>query len=140
MTSSTITLKMNQRNVHLLDLPNEMILLILKKLANVYVLHSFLGINNQRLDIIAEEEVFSNILSFVSISQSTNEITSISDSILERFCISILPRIYHNVKSLSVESSSMKCILGAGLCPNLTTLKLYNFNQTIVPSFFLGKT
>jgi hypothetical protein len=101
MTSSTITLKMNQRNVHLLDLPNEMILLILKKLANVYVLHSFLGINNQRLDIIAEEEVFSNILSFVSISQSTNEITSISDSILERFCISILPLLSRSTSNLS---------------------------------------
>ncbi len=111
----------------------------MKKLNNIHVLYSLLDIDNQRLDIIAQEEVFSNILSFVSISQSTDQISSISDSILERFCISILPRIHHNVKSLSVESTSMECILGAGHYPNLTTIKLYNFNQTIVSRYFMGK-
>ncbi len=79
-------LKMNQHNVHFLDLPNEILFFILKKLENIDVLHSLLGINNQRLYIIAQEQIFNNILNFVSISQSTSEISSISDSILGRFC------------------------------------------------------
>ncbi len=96
---------MNQHNVHLLDLPNEILFLILKKLDNVDVLHSLLGINNRQLDIIAQEQIFSNILNFVSISQTADEI---SGSILNRFCIDILPRIHENVKSLILESVSME--------------------------------
>jgi hypothetical protein len=116
-----------------------MLFLILKKLENIDVLYSLLGINNQRLDIIAQEQIFSNILNFVSMSQSTDEISSISDSILNQFCISILPRIHRNVKSLILESGSMECILGASHYPNLTELKLFNFNKAIVSRYFMGK-
>ncbi|CAF1577956.1 unnamed protein product [Rotaria magnacalcarata] len=106
------------------------------KLDNIDVLYSLFGINNQRLDILAQEQIFSNILSFVAISQSTDDICSISDSILNRFRIDILPRIQQNVKSLSVESASIECILGAGIYPNLTELKIFNFNREIVPRYF----
>ncbi len=130
---------MNQHNAHLLDLPNEILFLILKNLANVDVLYSLFGINNQRFDIIAQEQIFTNILNFVSTSQSTNEISSISDSILDRFCISILPRIHKNVKSLILESVSMECILRAGNYPNLTELKLFNFTEAIFSHYLMGK-
>ena len=130
---------MNRDDVCLLDLPNEILLLILKKLANVDVLHSLFGINNQRLDIIAQEEIFNNNLNFVSNSQSSDEISSVSDSILDRFCNDILPRIRMNVKSLILESGSIERILGAGSYPNLTELKLYNFNKAIVSLYFMGK-
>ena len=130
---------MNQHNVHLLDLPNEILFFILKKLNNIDVLYSLLDIDNQRLDIIAQDQIFTNILNFVSISQSTNEISSISGSILDRFCVDILPRIHENVKSLTVESVSMECILRAGNYPNLTELKLFNFNKAIVSRYFMGK-
>jgi hypothetical protein len=43
---------MNQHNVHLLDLPNEILFLILRKLENVDVFYSLMDINNQRLDSI----------------------------------------------------------------------------------------
>ncbi|CAF5224643.1 unnamed protein product, partial [Rotaria magnacalcarata] len=99
---------MCQRIAHLLDLPIEILFLILKKLDNIDVLYSLFGINNQRLDIVAQQQIFSNILSFVAISQSTDDICSISDSILNRFRIDILPRIQQNVKSLSVESASIE--------------------------------
>ncbi|CAF4168153.1 unnamed protein product, partial [Rotaria sp. Silwood2] len=71
------------------------------------------------------------------ILQSTDEISSISDSILDRFCVDILPRIHENVKSLTVESVSMECILRADNYPNFTELKLYNFNKAIVSRYFL---
>ncbi|CAF2065713.1 unnamed protein product [Rotaria magnacalcarata] len=125
---------MNQHNVHLLDLPNEILFLILRKLNNVDVLYSLMDINNQRLDSIAQDQIFTNILNLAPILQSTD---GISSSILDRFCVDILPRIHKNVKSLTAESDSMECILGAGNYPNLTELKLLNFNQAIVPRYFM---
>ncbi|CAF2807804.1 unnamed protein product [Rotaria sp. Silwood2] len=130
---------MNQHNVHLLDLSNEILFLILRKLENVDVLYSLTDINNQRLHSITQDQIFTNSLNFVPILQSTDGISSISDSILDRFCVDILPRIHENVKSLTVESVSMECILGAGNYPNLTELELYNFDKAIVSRYFMGK-
>ncbi|CAF4057254.1 unnamed protein product [Rotaria sp. Silwood1] len=131
---------MNQHNVHhLLDLPNEILFLILRKLENIDVLYSLMNINNQRLHDIVQDQVFTNILNFVLVLQSTDEISSISGSILDRFCVDILPRIHENVKSLTVDSVSMERILGAGNYPNLTEFKLYNFNKSIVSHYFTGK-
>jgi hypothetical protein len=130
---------MKQDNVHIFDMPNEILLFILKKLDNMDVLYSFLGINDQRLDIIAQEQIFSDTLNFAPTSQYTNEISSISGSVLDRFCNDILPRIHQNVNSLIVELLSMECILSAGTYPNLTKLKLCNFNQEIILRYFTSK-
>ncbi|CAF2145552.1 unnamed protein product [Rotaria magnacalcarata] len=128
---------MNEHNVHLLALPNEILFLILKKLDNIDVLYSLLGINNQRLDIIAQQQIFSNILNFVSSSQSTDEHSSIPVSILDRFCVDILPRVHQNVISLIVEFGSLECILRVGNYPNLTELQLFNFNKAVISRCFM---
>ncbi len=90
----------------------------------------------QRLDIIAQEQIFSNTLNFVSKSQSIDEV---SGSILDRFCVDILPRTHKNVKSLILESASMECILRASNYPNLTELQIFNFNKAIISRYFMGK-
>ncbi|CAF1383482.1 unnamed protein product, partial [Rotaria sp. Silwood1] len=96
-----------------------------------------MGINNQRLEIIAQEQIFTNILNFTSASRSTDEICSISSTILNQFCIDILPRIHKNVKSLIVESFSMECIFGVSIYSNLTQLKIFNFNKGMVSRYFI---
>ncbi|CAF2482662.1 unnamed protein product [Rotaria sp. Silwood2] len=116
---------MNRSAVHLLDLPNEILFNSLKKLDNVDVLYSLFGINNDRLDSIAQEETFSTILNFVSIVHNI----IINDSILDRFCNNVLPQIYYNVKCLIVESASMERILLATHYPNWTQLKIFNFQR-----------
>ncbi|CAF3466161.1 unnamed protein product [Rotaria socialis] len=123
-------------DVHLLDLPNEILFHILKKLDNMDVLYSLLGINNQRLDNVAQEKTFTTILNFVSMS-SNDDICSISGQILNRFYCDILPRIHYNVKYLILESNSMEHILLAGNYPNLTSFKLFNFNKEILSRYFL---
>ncbi|CAM2701658.1 unnamed protein product [Rotaria socialis] len=128
---------MTQHNVHILDLPDEILLLVLKKLDNIDVLYSLLGINNRRLDVIVQEKIFTDVLSFVSISNLTEEISPISALALNRFRNGILPRIHKNVKSFIVESDSFECILGAATYPNLTQLKIFNFNRAFVSRFFL---
>jgi hypothetical protein len=129
---------MNQCNINLLDLPTEILLIILKKLDNTDVLYSLFDVNNLRLDNIIQENTFTNTLNFV-LTTLTDDILSISDPILDRFCISILPRINYNVKSLILNSLSMERILLAADYPNLSELKIFNFNGEIASSYFTGK-
>ena len=121
---------MNRSNVHLLDLPDEILLIILKKLNNIDVLYSLLDINNGRLNILAQENTFTNILKFVSIDNI---------SLIDRFCIDILPRIHHNVKCFIFEPVFMERILLATDYPNLTELKIFHFQQKIALNYFTSK-
>ena len=123
---------MNQSGIHLLDLPNEILIIILKKLDNTDVLYSLFGINNERLDILVEDDMFINILNFVQTS-------SIIDSKLDRFCTSILPKKHHCIKKLILETAFMERILLAGDYSNVTSLELFNFGQETVLRYFKGK-
>ncbi|CAF0853120.1 unnamed protein product [Adineta steineri] len=123
-------------NIYLYNLPYEIIFFILKKLDNMDILYSLFGMNH-RLDNIIQDKIFTTMLNFVSISSLTNDISSISDRMLDRFCYNVLPRIHYNVKHLILESTSMGRILHAGSYPNLTELKLFNFNQEIIPRYFI---
>ncbi|CAF3416395.1 unnamed protein product [Rotaria socialis] len=120
---------MNQSDINFLDLPNEMLLIILKKLDNIDVLYSLFGINNKRLDILVQDGVFTNNLNFVTTSL-------ITDEKFDRFCTYILPRSHHCVKKLILEATSMERILLAGDYPNLTYLELFNFKQEKVFHYF----
>jgi hypothetical protein len=130
---------MNQSNVRFVDLPNEILFIILKKLDNMDVLYSFLGVDNQRLDMIVQGKTFTETLNFV-LTASLDDILSIADSILNRFCINILPRIGHNIKSLILESESIERVLLAADYPNLAELKLFNFKDKIASCYFTGKS
>lgn len=129
---------MNQSNIGLLDLPSEILLIILKKLDNMDVLYSLLGVNNQSLDVIIQENTFTNITNF-TLTTSTSDIISLPDPIVDRFCISILPRIHYNVKTLIIDSLYMERILSVADYYNLTELKLFNFSGKIASRYFTGK-
>ncbi|CAF3670733.1 unnamed protein product [Rotaria sp. Silwood1] len=126
---------MYQSNVNLLDLPNEILLKILKILNNIDILYSLFNIGNQRLDMILQEKTFTTSLNFV-LTTSDDSVSSIADSIIDRFCISILPKINYDIKSLTLESKSMERILRVADYPNLTELKLYNVNNHIISQYF----
>jgi len=121
---------MNRSNVHLLHLPDEILLNILNKLSNIDVLYSLLDINNGRLNILAQENTFTNILKFVSIADN---------SIIDRFCSDILPRIHHNVKCFILYPVIMERILLATDYPNLTELKIVHFQEAIALKYFTSK-
>ena len=121
---------MNRSNVHLLDLSDEILLMILKKLNNVDVLYSLLDINNGRLNILAQENTFTNIL----------KVPIIYDySFIDRFCIDILPRIHHNVKCFIFHRLCIKRILLATDYPNLTELKILHFEQRFALNYLTSK-
>ncbi|CAM4932424.1 unnamed protein product [Rotaria socialis] len=126
---------MTQPNVSLLDLSDEILLIILKKLDNTDVLYSLLDVDNQRLNTLVHDKSFTNTINFV-LTTITDDVLSIADSILDQFCISILPKIDYTIKSLVLESESMERILLSADYPNLTELTLYNVNDHIVSHHF----
>jgi hypothetical protein len=123
---------MNQSDTHLLDLPDEILIIILKKLDNIDVLYSLLAINNERLDRLVEDDIFTNILNFA-------RTPSIIESKLDRFCSHILPQRHHYMKKLILDPKSMEHVLRAGDYPSLTSLELFNFGEEIVSRYLTGK-
>ncbi|CAF4111412.1 unnamed protein product, partial [Adineta steineri] len=115
---------MNQPDIHLLDLPDEMLLTIFKNLDNTYVLYSFLSIGNNRLDTLLRDETLTIDIDLTSI----NEIT-----ILYQVLLYILPRIHHNVQDLTFQSSLINRVFHAGIYPRLTHLKIKDSSITAYP-------
>ncbi len=138
LEKALVEINMNQSTVTLLDLPTEILHIILKKLDNMDVLYSLLGVDNQRLDTVVSDETFTKSLNCV-LTTTTDDLLPISGLMLDRFCIDILPKIDYNVKSLTLHSESMERILLAADFPNLCELRLYNFNENAMSRYFTGK-
>ncbi|CAF2047650.1 unnamed protein product [Rotaria magnacalcarata] len=126
---------MDQSSATFLDLPDEILLIILKKLDNMDVLYSLLDVDNQRLDTIILHKAFTKTLNFI-LTTTTDDVLSIADSMLNRYCFNILPKIDHNVTSLILEAEAMERILLAADYPSLTELKLFNVTDYIVSHYF----
>ena len=126
-TSSYMQEKMSRPNATLLDLPNEVLLIILSKLSSIDVLYSFMNINNRRLDMLVRQKTFSNTLNFSSVDDN---------SLIDRFSNDIFPEICHNVECFILEPIFMERFLLAAVYPNLTELKLFNFKQQVACKYF----
>ena len=110
---------------------------IFKNLGNMDVLYSLSGIGDERLDLLVQSEMFTNTLNFISNDSDT--ICSINDSIVHRFRLDILPRIQHNVRYLIVDAGEMERISLAGKYPNLIKLKIFNLNEAMLSHYLTGK-
>jgi len=130
-------INMKHSSVELNDLPDEILMIILKKLSNVEVLYSLIGVN-KRLHTIVHDPIFTNCLMLMKCI-SDESIDSLPKSILDRFCLQILPEIHHQIKWLDLEPSSMKRILFATNYPILYGLGLYDIAIETVLSLFSGK-
>ncbi|CAF4310878.1 unnamed protein product, partial [Rotaria sp. Silwood2] len=121
--------------VELNDIPDEILLIIFKKLNNLEVLYSFQGVN-ERLNKIIHDPIFTSRLNFLQWSSNKFINKFSSDVILNRFCLQILPEICMKIKWLDLESSSMKHILCAADYPNLYGLGLYNIEEEAARCLF----
>ncbi|CAF2981627.1 unnamed protein product, partial [Rotaria sp. Silwood2] len=96
------------------------------------VLYSLIGVEG--LDLLAQDEIFTNTLNFALTNNDDNY--SIDESMLNRFCNDILPRIQYTVKCLVLETTTnMDRILRAGVYPNLTQLKIFKFHANVFSHF-----
>jgi hypothetical protein len=126
---------MNVSHIHLLDLPDEILLNIFKKLDNADVLYSLLGINSKRLENIIQHESFSNVLNIASMTQNT----SIICPILDRFCGYILPQISFHVKCLILEPKYMERLFLVSHYPNLTELRIVHRQNDQTLTCYIGE-
>ena len=125
-------------DVSLNDLPDEILVIILRKLNNFDIHYCLQGVN-QRLNRIIRDSIFTNRLSFIKQSPG-NCIDRLSDkTILDRFCSQILPEIHDQIQWLDLESTSMKTVLHAADYSNLHNLGLYNIDEESIRSLLKGK-
>src|SRR5689334_17691363 len=109
-----------------MDLPDEIIMLILNQLNNVDVLYSLMDVN-ARLDRILHDAMFTKKIVLAQTTISSDK--RLDEKILDRFCFEILPKIHHQIQWLSVDSSSMERIFLAADYPNLNQLDIFIINS-----------
>ncbi|CAF3611925.1 unnamed protein product, partial [Rotaria sp. Silwood2] len=93
---------------------------------------------NKRLNRILYDSYFTNDLPLLK-SYSNGKTYPLPDSILDRFCLQILPEIRHKINWLHLEPSSMEHILLATNYPNLYGLCLYGIEKDTAEHLFLSK-
>ena len=114
-----------------------MLLLILNRLTNIEVLYSLIGVNI-RLNKIVNDPLFTEHLTFMTHS-SNGVIHSLDNSMLNRFCSEILPRIHRKIKWLTLEPLHMERILLTADYPNLRVLSLFNIERETIVRLLGGK-
>lgn len=129
------------------DLPDEILLIIFKKLSNTTLLYSLTGVN-QRLNQILHDSTLTNRLTLVRFIQShlidRNSLSSLfayplTDPVLDRFCLHILPEIHRQIQWLCLEPLSLKRVLRATNYPNLCGLSIMNIGTEETIDLFSGK-
>ena len=112
-----------------------MLLAILNKLNHIDVLYSLMGVN-EKFHLIIQDPIFTQSLDFTVISSNEDNYSQIN-SILDRFCSYIIPRIQNNIQSLTVDQRSMDSLLSIGNYINLRKLTLANITiQTATRIFY----
>ena len=132
--------KSNGEGLSLVQLPNEMIMLIMKQLNMVDVLYSLVNIT-QRLDQLVLNSNYTRILNLTCLKSELfpNRSYSIDDDVLERICKDVLPRISDEVIELIIDQHSMKCVLRARDYRELVSLSLIDIDETFFSNIGQGK-
>ena len=113
--------------MNLLDLPDEILLLILKKLNVVETLDQQCGFHSQ-LDRILFDDIYVRELDW-TIKCWDESISPMDDLVIDRVCKDILPRINEKIIELTLEPNSIERVLHAVHYPNLSSLSLRNFSR-----------
>ena len=125
---------LNKTRLHLLDLPDEILLIILKQLNMIDVVYSLTNVD-RRFDRLAVDSVYIHdlkITNILSIKSLYDETSSVDTKVLSKICEQILPRVHHQIHQLTVEEESMKSILSAATYPQLYSLSLINLEEEIL--------
>ena len=128
---------MTHSTLHLLDLPDEILLIIMSKISNLDVLYSLIDVN-KKLDSLARDFVHTRSIDFIG-TTTNDEIHLLSDKILDRFCQHILPQIHKNIECLTLESSLISRIFHSTDYPKLFKLILSEVDGEFVSHYFNGK-
>jgi hypothetical protein len=125
---------MESLTVSILHLPDEILLIIFKKLDNIDLLYSLVGVN-QKLDKIACDIIFTKEVDLTTIS-SNDASDSKLNVMMDRFCACILLRIHNNVEALSVQASVLQNVFRTINYPNLHKLTILNLDMDMASAIF----
>jgi hypothetical protein len=131
-----ITMSMNDSFVNIVDLPDEILLTIFKKFDYFDVLYSLVGVN-QKLDNVACDISFTRCLDLMKISSDEAD-DSRTNSILDRFCMHILPRIHDKVECLTIQACFLQRVFHASNYLKLRRLILANLQLKMAPDIFFS--
>jgi len=131
--------KSNNDYLTMLDLPDEILFFIFKKLSMVDVFHSLVDVN-QRFDRLVLDPIYIRDLDMTirTTDSACDQTFSIDTHILSKICEKILPRIHHQIHKLTVEQYSMKDILVAANYNQLYSLSLVDFQEEILYQYLTG--
>jgi hypothetical protein len=129
----------NRNSLNLLDLPNEILLIIIKQLNMVDVLYSLVDIT-ERLDQLVLNPMYTRILDMTCMKMKLypNRIYSTDDHVRERICKNVLPRTNHQVEELIIDQPSIKRVLHTTDFPQLHSLLLIDLDETSFFDFLKG--
>jgi hypothetical protein len=119
--------------MNLLDLPNEILLFILKKMNVVDALFRQSGLHS-RLDQLLFDHVYVRELDF-TIKSWDDSISPMNDLIIDRVCEKILPYINDKIIKLTLEPNSIERVLRVVDYPKLSSLSLTNFSKKTLQHF-----
>ena len=124
---------------NLLDLPNEILLMILKELKTVDILY-FVANVNQRLNSIAHDYLLTRELDLTGLSTIKDRCDEYltDEQVSSYLCQNILRRIHHQIHQLTLEPYVVKDIIAVATYPQLYSLSLRNFQEEVLHQCFTG--
>lgn len=121
-------LEMNNHS-NILDLPDEILLIILCKLNRTLAIYSLMDVNQRFRRLVLDTFYIRdfNMTNAILINSLYNHTSSIDTQVLSRIYSKILPRVQHQIQKLTIEEFSVEQVFHVSNYPQLYSLSLINF-------------
>jgi hypothetical protein len=129
----------NKNHLNILDLPDEILFIIVKNLNIGHVVYSLIDIDERFAQMVFDPLYIRNLdMTVVTMKSYFDYSFSIDDQVLSRICEKILPQIHDHINKLTIEQYSMERILFTFNYPQLYSLSLVNFQEKILFQYLTG--
>jgi hypothetical protein len=128
MSSEELKVKIDMEcsPVNLLDLSDEILMIIFKKLEKFEILYSLMDINMRLNQIVCDPSIITTQITFMKQASLLKLTSPLPEIVLDRLCSQILPKIHDRIKWLKLETSSMeRILLAANNYSNLRQLDIF---------------
>lgn len=125
----------NNININLFDLPNEILLIIIKKLQRIDVLSSLIDVHPRFDQLIIYSINIDHHLDLTNIMNNNviyDQISSINNQFIRKISLKILPNIQNQIHKLTIEQDSIEQILSTNSYHHLYSLSLINCQEDIL--------
>jgi hypothetical protein len=130
----------NNSYLNILDLPDEILFIILNKLKMIDVFYSLMDIN-QRFRRLVLDSLYIRHLDMtntININSEYNQCALIDTEVFAQICSNVLPRIDHQVYEITIEEDLLKGILAANY-PQLYSLTILNCHEQLLYQNLTGR-